>query len=118
MPNIGIALAGGTLIGGVVVMLALWAFEEYRRSQQEQRRHAYQDRRSEPRSRPNVPPQPSNDCSICQDSLTAPLEILPCGHLFHRQCIKKWFEQRMACPVCRARITDDMINEYTQRLRI
>jgi hypothetical protein len=117
MVNIGIALAGGSVIGGVVIMLALWAYDEYQRNQ---RRHAYVDRpQPQPQhshSRTSCPPQPSNECTICQDSLSPPLEILPCDHLFHRQCIKRWFKQRMVCPVCRARINEQQAEQYIRRL--
>ena len=116
MPNIGIALAGGSIIGGVVFFLALLAYEKYQESNRNERRHTERGRTPPSGSRVNAPPQPSNDCSICRDSLTSPLEILPCGHLFHRQCIKQWFARRMVCPVCRNRIADQMAEHYTQRL--
>jgi hypothetical protein len=51
------------------------------------------------------------DCSICLDA-TGFLECgakprtcddvrLKCTHVFHRRCIKEWFVQKDACPVCR-----------------
>ena len=117
MPNIGAALTSGTIIGGIVFMIALWAYEEYQRVQRRERRQAYEDNRTPPAgSRVVAPPQPASDCSICRDGLTSPLEILPCGHIFHRQCIKKWFERRMICPVCRLRIADEVADEYGRRL--
>ena len=28
--------------------------------------------------------------------------IFPCGHIFHSECIEKWFERKKECPSCRA----------------
>ncbi len=41
-------------------------------------------------------------CSICLESIHGDLECLPCGHKFHKRCIKKVTEDR--CPLCRRRI--------------
>ncbi|OMH80627.1 E3 ubiquitin-protein ligase AMFR [Zancudomyces culisetae] len=27
---------------------------------------------------------------------------LPCGHLFHRFCLRKWLERHPLCPLCRS----------------
>lgn len=31
---------------------------------------------------------------------------LSCGHVYHRQCIKKWFEKKTTCPLCNKREAD------------
>ncbi|XP_066323606.1 putative RING-H2 finger protein ATL37 [Miscanthus floridulus] len=47
------------------------------------------------------------DYSICQEDETSnpmaghAMEMLGCGHAFHRKCITKWFGQRSTCPMCR-----------------
>jgi hypothetical protein len=42
-------------------------------------------------------------CSICLGSImTNDLQYLPCAHVFHRNCIGKWFQRSMTCPVCRS----------------
>ncbi len=30
--------------------------------------------------------------------------VTPCRHYFHEYCLKKWFEKKAECPVCRASI--------------
>ncbi|KAL4188655.1 hypothetical protein AMTRI_Chr08g161460 [Amborella trichopoda] len=45
-----------------------------------------------------------NDCVICWDSLVENdivRELPPCSHIFHRQCIDKWFQRHSCCPICR-----------------
>ena len=44
-------------------------------------------------------------CSICHDDLDANCQVvrLPCGHHFHRKCVKKWLLSRAShsrCPLC------------------
>lgn len=29
-------------------------------------------------------------------------KVVPCGHVFHRQCLQLWFQSRTTCPLCRA----------------
>jgi hypothetical protein len=41
-------------------------------------------------------------CPICQDDFTfAQSGMLPCGHLFHQECILKWMKKSTQCPNCR-----------------
>lgn len=113
MVNVPVLVTGASIVIGAVSFLALWAYEEYRRNQ----RHRY-TASSNSSSPTKAPPQPSNDCVICQDPLAAPLEILPCGHIFHRACIKKWLECRMICAFCRTRIAEDVAEDYKARLNL
>jgi len=52
-------------------------------------------------------------CSICLEPLAssdgeAVEAIVNCGHTFHRDCLRKWFDSRdehvMTCPVCRQNV--------------
>jgi len=52
----------------------------------------------------------SNECSICLDDLVIgqPALRIPCGHLFHEDCVKDWLRKSNECPVCRYELpTDD-----------
>jgi hypothetical protein len=40
------------------------------------------------------------ECSICLNSSTCGGK-LKCGHIFHENCINKWFEFKNTCPNCR-----------------
>ena len=45
----------------------------------------------------------TDDCLICLDLLKDNLFYLePCGHEFHRDCIKLWVNKEGTCPKCRA----------------
>lgn len=52
------------------------------------------------------------DCCIClnskQEGIVTSLD--PCGHMFHKKCVKQWLEQERSgntCPVCRSFVTRD-----------
>ena len=56
-------------------------------------------------------------CSICLTSIDKDQDtiLIPCGHLFHNQCIVKWLEMHNTCPVCRYELpTDDEDYERTR----
>lgn len=46
-------------------------------------------------------------CTICLDVVKRDEQIanLKCGHLYHQECIKKWFKTSKTCPECRTRTT-------------
>tara|TARA_B110000908_G_C10266101_1_gene464107 strand:- start:4478 stop:4912 length:435 start_codon:yes stop_codon:yes gene_type:complete len=47
--------------------------------------------------------QLKSDCSICYDNFQKELKgcQLPCGHIYHEDCIKKWLKIDHVCPTCR-----------------
>ena len=47
------------------------------------------------------------ECSICLDEFEhgASLQLLPCGHTFHRPCIREWLKGHNFCPLCKYVLT-------------
>ena len=46
----------------------------------------------------------SKECNICMDNYKKEedITILPCEHIFHKNCIKDWLcKEKVTCPVCR-----------------
>jgi len=39
-------------------------------------------------------------CTVCMADITVGKE-LPCGHIFHLDCLKEWFRRNPICPTCR-----------------
>lgn len=63
----------------------------------------------------------SPECSICLDELTIgqPAIRIPCGHLYHEDCVKEWLEKSNECPVCRFELpTDDAEYERGRKDRM
>ena len=61
------------------------------------------------------------ECSICFKEFLFEMKVvrLPCGHLFHRNCIQKWLRQKCTCPVCRWELaTSDSIFEHGRVARM
>jgi len=57
----------------------------------------------------------SDECSVCLEKFALDESALriPCGHLFHQDCVRKWLQSSNQCPVCRYELpTDDA--EYEQ----
>lgn len=47
-------------------------------------------------------------CTICCEDLKEKATMLPCGHMFNKECIGEWLHQHNQCPVCRHELpTDD-----------
>lgn len=49
------------------------------------------------------------ECSICKEDfiLNQKVRQLPCGHLFHGECIVPWLSQHCSCPLCRFALPSD-----------
>jgi hypothetical protein len=47
----------------------------------------------------------TDTCSICIEPFIGdPTIVLHCSHLFHQNCIIKWFKTELTCPLCRSSI--------------
>lgn len=43
-----------------------------------------------------------NVCIICREEMVAPsAKKLPCNHIFHKNCLRSWFQRQQTCPTCR-----------------
>mmetsp|Transcript_28702 Transcript_28702/g.55858 ORF Transcript_28702/g.55858 Transcript_28702/m.55858 type:complete len:155 (+) Transcript_28702:694-1158(+) len=59
-------------------------------------------------------------CTICRedfqiDKQTEQAASLPCGHLFHVNCIKPWLMKRNACPLCRYKLPSSEVKAEDRR---
>ena len=52
------------------------------------------------------------DCTICLNSFKHGDKalILPCIHIFHTDCIKKWFKTQNTCPICKFKMDANSLN--------
>lgn len=53
---------------------------------------------------PLVTTDSEETCPVCQESLPSGSKAkkMPCGHLFHHDCLITWLEQANSCPMCRS----------------
>ena len=47
------------------------------------------------------------ECTICQEYLTMPVQLIQCSHFYCQSCIIQWLETNNSCPICRKAITVD-----------
>ena len=43
----------------------------------------------------------NDECAICLDTQQGTKKKLPCGHVLHSDCLKKFFAVSLSCPMCR-----------------
>ncbi|XP_013380371.1 E3 ubiquitin-protein ligase SIRP1-like [Lingula anatina] len=49
-------------------------------------------------------------CSICLDTIPqGALATIPCGHVFHAECLSEGLEKNQKCPICRRTTTPSEI---------
>jgi len=52
-----------------------------------------------------------SECSICFEPLKTLYAALPCGHVYHSDCILKWLTDHRSCPVCRKKMQWTLIKD-------
>jgi len=58
------------------------------------------------------------DCGICLDKINENCIVLDCGHPFHKECIKEWFEKSPSgyqCSTCRREVNIDDVETVLGR---
>ena len=52
-------------------------------------------------SRTNIKEAPT--CTICVEHIKLKTKgmFMPCGHIYHPDCLKPWLETNNSCPICR-----------------
>lgn len=58
-------------------------------------------------------------CAVCQEDLSGAMVILNCRHVFHRDCIVRWFANcNWTCPMDKRVISGDERAIYENRFRM
>ena len=59
-----------------------------------------------------------NVCIICREEMLAPTtKKLPCNHIFHKICLRSWFQRQQTCPTCRLDVLRAPVQGGLQRPR-
>jgi len=60
----------------------------------------------------------NRSCCICfgDHALGDHVARLPCGHLFHRECVGEWLHKHCTCPFCRWELPTDVLHFEEGRL--
>ncbi|EKM54086.1 uncharacterized protein PHACADRAFT_257690 [Phanerochaete carnosa HHB-10118-sp] len=48
----------------------------------------------------------ANNANQTQDGPNVTPKKLPCGHIFHFQCLRSWLERQQSCPTCRRTVLE------------
>jgi len=56
-------------------------------------------------------------CTVCCDSIFQGKKgmFMPCGHIYHPDCLKPWLEKNNTCPVCRYELPLEEENASTAK---
>ncbi len=57
------------------------------------------------------------NCAVCCSNINLGenAQLIPCGHMYHPDCIKPWFMQHNTCPICRYELPTD--DPYYEEIR-
>ena len=56
---------------------------------------------------PSLTETAGKECPVCQEELKTEgkMRRMPCGHMYHEECLTRWLQLHNSCPVCRAAIS-------------
>ena len=59
----------------------------------------------------------SEDCAVCKECFEKKqiAHRLPCGHMYHRDCILPWIQKHNTCPVCRHVLPSEQQQQQQQQ---
>jgi len=62
----------------------------------------------------------NDSCPVCLEDFQNKevLAICPCGHVFHKKCLKKWLVVRSTCPMCMAQVVHHSVRDQQNRIQI
>ena len=55
----------------------------------------------------DTPTSEQHQCCICLEVLVGEAKKLPCGHMYHQDCIYPWLKDHINCPYCRKKAYDE-----------
>jgi len=58
-------------------------------------------------------------CTICLEDFNKneEIQLAPCNHGYHKECLANWLTVKSSCPMCQARLRNEHIDEYTPLVR-
>jgi hypothetical protein len=61
--------------------------------------------------------QEKRNCVICLEDFKSgeKATLLPCVHIFHKNCIKNWLKSKNSCPICKFELTRENINKQNNK---
>ncbi|OWM84512.1 hypothetical protein CDL15_Pgr000952 [Punica granatum] len=62
---------------------------------------------------PSVDPGGANQCTVCMEGFRSSGEAgrqIPCGHMYHANCIATWLSLYDSCPLCRLKVSPERAN--------
>lgn len=101
---------------GIGVLAAFFGSKLFSSNNEEESHHRHSSTRRDLNTSSSVPIKPTEMCVICLERMEAPMEQLPCGHLFHQNCIIRSLKINDCCPICRVSLSASQMKVYLDRM--